>query len=141
MKKTIKFISVFMLAVLCCGLVSCTNQETAADLWENAVYTKDTELGSGEKLLVLEVKVEEKSVTFKINTDKETVGEALEEHKLISGEQGAYGIYIKQVNGMTADYSKNKSYWSFAKDGEYMMSGVDRTKFNNGDHFELIYTK
>lgn len=141
MKKAIKFISIFLVAILCFSFVSCSDKAQETNLWESAIYTKDAQFGSGIKQLVLEVKAQEKSVTFTINTDKETVGEALLEHNLISGEQGAYGIYIKEVNGMTADYSKDNSYWSFLKNGEYMMSGVDSTKFKSGEHFELVYTK
>lgn len=141
MKKSIKLISIFLVVILCFSFVSCSNKAQETKLWESAVYTKDTQLGSGEKQLVLEVKAQEKSVTFKINTDKQTVGEALLEHNFISGEKGAYGVYIKQVNGMTADYDKDSAYWSFLKNGEYMMSGVDSTKFKSGEHFELVYTK
>lgn len=141
MKRIVKFVGILMLVALCFSIVSCGNETKEADLWESAVYTKDAEFGSGAKTLLIEVKADDKSITFTINTDKETVGEALATHDLISGEQGAYGIYIKQVNGITADYSKDQSYWSLTKDGQYMMTGVDSTKFNDGEHFELTYTK
>ena len=72
---------------------------------------------------------------------KETVGEALEEHGLVSGEEGPYGLYIKKVNGITADYDIDQSYWSFNKNGEYMMTGADKTEIENGAHYELVYTK
>lgn len=137
MKKIIRFISMFVLIALCTSFVSCTAEKTEPDLWKGATYTKDAEFGDGTKLLILEVKAQDKSVTFKIKTDKQTVGEALSEFAIISGEQGAYGIYIEQVNGITADYSKDKSYWSFSKNGEYMTTGVDSTKFSSGEHFEL----
>ena len=141
MKRIVKFVCILMLVALCFSIVSCGNETKETDLWESAVYTKDTEFGSGEKTLLIEVKAGDKSVTFTIHTDKETVGESLITHDLVSGTQGAYGLYIEQVNGITADYSKNQSYWSFTKDGQYIMTGVDSTKFNNGEHFELTYTK
>ena len=78
---------------------------------------------------------------FDIESDKETVGEALKEHELISGEEGAYGIYIKSVNGITADYNVDKSYWAFEKGGEQMMTGVDDAKISDGDRYALVYTK
>ena len=110
------------------------------DLWQNATYTEDTELGSGEKTLYVDVVAEDKTVKFTIKTDKETVGEALFEHKLIAGENGAYGIYVKTVNGIYADYEKTKSYWSFNKGGEYMQNGVDSEKFDDNAQYELVYT-
>ena len=140
MKRVLKHIlciSLAMLIFLC--MAAC--DETKKDLWENAIYTEDTAFGDGEKTLLVEVEAEGKSVTFTIKTDKETVGEALSEHKLIAGKNGAYGLYIEEVNGILAQYSKDKSYWSFNKDGKYMSTGVDTTKFKDKEHYELVYTK
>ena len=108
---------------------------------ENAAYTEDTELGEGEKTVVVEVKVEEYSVSFTIHTDKAILGDALFEHALIDGEEGPYGLYIKKVNGITADYDADQSYWAFYQNGEYMMTGVDTTEIIGGEHYELVYTK
>lgn len=68
------------------------------------------------------------STKFVIKTDKKTVGEALLDVKLIEGEDGLYGLYVKKVNGIIADYDKDKTYWAFFVDGEYAMSGVDETE-------------
>lgn len=136
-----KKILYFILAILLCFLMaSCDNNEKI-DLWDSAIYTEDTSFGNGEKTLEVEVEAEGKSVTFTIKTDKETVGEALSEHNLIDGDKGAYGLYVKVVNGIRAEYSENQSYWSFNKDGEYMSTGVDVTKFKDKEHYELVYTK
>lgn len=142
MKRLISSIlAILLIAGICVCAVSCTADTKNEDLWGKATYKEDTQLGNGEKTVKVEVKAEDKSVTFTIKTDKETVGEALSEHKLIDGEKGAYGLYVKVVNGIRADYDENKSYWSFNKDGEYLSSGVDSTSFEDGDKFELIYTK
>ena len=110
-------------------------------LWKNATYLKDTEFGTGSKTIAVEVKVEDKSVTFTIHTDKETLGDALLEHNLIAGEEGMYGLYVKTVNGMLADYDIDASYWSFYKGGEMMMTGVDGESISGGEHYEIIYAK
>ncbi len=110
-------------------------------LWANATYLKDTEFGSGAKTAVVEVKIEDQTITFTVKTDKKTVGEALIEHKLIDGEEGAYGLYVKVVNGITADYDIDQSYWSFYIDGEYATSGVDTTDIKEGAIYRLEYTK
>ena len=112
-----------------------------AGVWENATYLKDKEFGKGSITVQVEVKVEEQSVTFTINTDKTMLGDALLEHGLIAGEESQYGLYVKVVNGITADYDVNQSYWGFYKNGEYMMTGVDSTTIANGEHYELVYTK
>ena len=115
------------------------NNEVVADaLWESATYLIDTELGEGAKTVEVEVKAGEKSITFTIHTDKETLGDAMLEHGLIAGEQGAYGLYVKLVNGIEADYDKDGTYWGFYKNGEMMMVGVDGATIADGEHYELV---
>lgn len=142
MKKMIRSVvpvALVLSFVLC--LVSCNEKIDAEGLWENATYRSDKEFGKGEKTVEVEVKVEEQSVTFTIHTDADTLGAALLEHELIAGEDGQYGIYVKTVNGILADYDVNKSYWGFYQNGEYLMSGVDTTAIVGGEHFEIVYSK
>lgn len=139
MKKKLTFLPLIM--ILCLSLFGCGQKENTEDLWSQAVYTEDTELGDGAKTVLVEVLAMDKSVTFTIHSDEETVGAAMLEHQLIEGEQGAYGLYVKKVNGITADYDKDQSYWGFNKNGEGMMSGVDGAVFEDGEHFELVYIK
>ena len=73
-----------------------------------------------------------KETAFDIHTDKTTVGEALLELGLISGEESTYGLYVKQVNGITADYDVDQTYWAFYVNGEYGMTGVDATNIEAG---------
>ena len=139
MKKQLKQIVAFIL--ICFVFAGCSSVNQQMDLWENATYTTDTNLGDGNITLYLTVEAQDKSVCFTIKTNENIVGEALKEHNLISGEQGAYGLYVKNVNGIAADYNTDKSYWSFNKNGVYMSTGVDVTEFADGDKFELVYTK
>ena len=142
MKTTKKVLAVIFAIILCIGITACKEKQTTeASLWDNAVYTEDTELGSGKTTLTVAVKAEEKTVNFTIKTDKKTVGEALMEHKLVEGEDGAYGLYIKSVNGIVADFDVDKSYWAFYADGEYATSGVDTTEIDAGVKYSLEYTK
>jgi len=69
---------------------------------------------------------------FDIHTDKTTVGDALLELNLIAGEEGAYGLYVKTVNGITADYDVDPTYWAFYINGEYATAGVDATDIEAG---------
>lgn len=137
MKKTV---SIALLFICIFSLVACGNSVDKTGLWENATYLQDTELGEGAKTVTVEVKVEEQTVTFTINTDKKTVGEALIENKLIEGDQGAFGIYIKKVNGITADYDIDQSYWAFYINGEMAMTGVDLTDIDENAIYRLEYT-
>ena len=141
MKKIVSLTLSLALTVVCVlSLFSCFGVP-AEGLWEDAIYTSDTELGEGKKTAVVEVKVGENQITFTIHTDKSTVGEALMEHRLVEGEDGAYGLYVKKVNGILADYDVDRSYWAFYIDGEYAMTGVDATPIKEGEIYRLEYAK
>lgn len=142
MKNTSKIvIFAVAIAVLCAVFVFSGNMVADDDLWESATYTEDTAFGNGEKTVIVKVVADDNSVDFVLKTDKETLGEALLQHELISGEKGPYGLYVKTVNGILADYDENKSYWSLSKNGEYMQTGVSDTKIADGEIYELTYTK
>ena len=89
----------------------------------------------------VDVVVDGKSVTFTLHTDAETLGAALVAEKLVEGEESQYGLYIKKVNGMTADYEIDKSYWSISKDGKDLMTGADGEKITDGAHYALTRAK
>ena len=63
-----------------------------------------------------------------IRTEAETVGEALLALGLIAGEDGPYGLYVKSVCGIVADYDINQTYWALYTDGEMSMAGADSVK-------------
>lgn len=69
---------------------------------------------------------------FEIYTEKEIVGDALLELELIAGDESEYGLYVKTVNGITADYDADQTYWAFYVNGEYATSGVDTTPIEEG---------
>ena len=104
-------------------------EETVDEVAESEVQV----LGEGQsKFLFTVVDKDGNETNFEIHTDKETVGEALLELELITGEDGEFGLYVKQVNGITADYDVDQTYWAFYVDGEYAMSGVDSTTIEDG---------
>ena len=73
-----------------------------------------------------------KETKFEIHTDEKVVGDALVKLELISGEAGAYSLYVKEVNGIKADYDTDGTYWAFYINGEYAMTGVDTTDITKG---------
>ena len=101
-----------------------------------------TVLGEGETTFPFTVVDKEGNETlFEIHTDKEMVGEALLELDLIKGEDGAYGLYVKTVNGITADYDIDQTYWAFYVNDTYALSGVDTTKITAGDTYSFKVEK
>ena len=137
-KSTVSLI--LALVVLLC-LSACGNTAIQTGSWEHATYLEDTELGTGEKTVVVEVQSKDKTVTFTIHTNQDTVGAALLEHELITGNEDAYGMYVKTVNGILADYDIDQSYWAFYINGEYAMTGVDMTEITEGTTYRLAYAK
>ena len=139
--KTMTRITLVALALLMVfSLVACAKVEKTG-VWEDATYTTDKTFGKGEKTIALEVKAEDQSLTFTIKTDKETLADALLEHELIEGEEGPFGLYVKKVNGIVADYDVDQTYWSLSKNGEKSMVGASGTVIADGDHYEFTRAK
>ncbi len=140
--KMRRIVNTFMALLLILAVTVCLGAcGEAGDPWEDAIYTEDAVIGEGNTTVYVEVKVGEHSVTFTVKTDKTILGEALQSNGLIEGEEGPFGLYIKKVNGITADYDVDGSYWGFYKNGEYMMVGVDSLEFADGEHYELVREK
>lgn len=141
--KTLFQKSICAVLVLVCllGLTACGNTVNSEGLWKDATYLKDTTFGEGKNTVTVEVKAGEQSIKFTVNTDKDTVGAALMEHKLIDGDQGDYGLYVKKVNGITADYDTDKAYWAFYVDDAYANAGIDQTKIEKDKLYRLEYEK
>ena len=118
----------------------------ATPITEGAVYslTKTvsyTSMGEGAVTFHLVVRdLDGTTSSFEIHTDAETVGEALLALELIEGEVGEYGLYINSVNGITADWETEHTYWAFYVNGEYAMTGVDTTPVMEGAAYELVKT-
>lgn len=119
--------------------------ETVAETVEEAAADEDEEaaadgnvLGEGSTKFMLSVVDKDGSEeTFEVHTDKATVGEALLELGFIAGDDSEYGLYVKTVNGITADYDKDGVYWAFYINGEYAQTGVDSTNITEGDSYSF----
>ncbi len=79
--------------------------------------------------------------SFDIKTDAKTVGDALINEKLISGESSQYGLMVDTVNGIKYDYTADGAYWAFYVNGEYASTGVDSTDIVDGATYSFVATK
>lgn len=111
------------------------------DLWKTALYTEDTELGGGKTTINVEVTAGDKTITLTLKTDKGTLGDVLLDNKLVEGDQSEYGLFIKVVNGIRADYDLDGAYWAINKDNEPTPTGADTTEIADGENYQLAYTK
>ena len=99
------------------------------------------ETSAGEKTFTVEVVHKDtSSKTFTYETDEEFLGTVLLAEGLVKGDVSEYGLYITEVDGETADYNVDKSYWALYEGEEYAMQGADTTPIEDGDRFKLVYT-
>lgn len=129
-----KLLSILLAAVMLLSFAACTKNETSTDVQttagDNAAIT---EVGEGETSFEFTVvDADGNTKYYNVSTDKKTVGEALLDANLISGENGAYGLYVKTVSGITYDYEKDGKYWAFYANGEMSPTGVDMTDITEG---------
>ena len=75
-----------------------------------------------------------------VTTKATTLADVLVESGIVEANYDDYGLYILAVNGETADYSVDQSYWALSKNGEYLMTGASSTPIADGEHYELVYT-
>ena len=128
MKKTLALILALVMSL---ALVACGGN---ADSGKDATAT-------GKAFTVVVTDLEGNETKFEYTSDAATVGEALLAEGLIAGDVGEYGLYINTVNGITADWDKDQTYWAFYINGEYAMTGVDATEIAEGATYGLTLTK
>lgn len=137
MKKLRKIMAFLLALVMVLALCACAKPMPIA-AGKTTVGVKDGEtVGQGATAFSVEVKdAEGKATKFTVQTDEKTVGAALQKLNIISGEDSQYGLYIKEVTGITADYDKDGTYWAFYVDGQYALTGADLTDVKAG----AVYT-
>ena len=130
--KLTSLLALMLVAVLL--LASCGGEEVPS-LWDSATYTSDTAVGSGATSVTVSIEAEDKVVTLTVNTDKQTLGEALFELDLINDAS-----FFDTANGMKADWDKDSAYWAFYIGEEYQMIGVGDATLTSGAAYRLVYT-
>ena len=146
MKRNNKLLSLLLCIVLTVAMalftIGCKNDSKETTPNAEQPKIKATVLGEGATVFDFTVTDKDGNVAaFEIHTDKTIVGEALQELGLLEGEDSQYGLFVKKVNGITADYDVDKTYWAFYINGEYAMSGVDTTKITAGDSYSFKVEK
>ena len=104
-------------------------------------YFNRPETESGSKHITVEVvHGDGTDAEFTYQTDMEYLGELLQTEGLISGTDSAYGLYVDTVDGETADYPVNCSWWHLACDGEEAQTGADSVVLHDGATYTWTYT-
>ena len=142
-RQKLSFILCMVLIAAMALFTTGCNDNTSQETTQNVVVSEETQIvGEGDTTFAFTV-VDKEGVetSFEVHTDKEIVGEALMDCGLIEGEAGPYGLYVKTVNGVTADYDVDQTYWAFYVNGEYATSGVDTTSITTGETYSFKVEK
>lgn len=89
-----------------------------------------------KKITILVIHGDQTEKEFQYRTDAEYLVEVLKENELVDGEEGEYGLFIKTVDGETADEGKQQ-WWCITKGGEQVNTSADQTPVADGEQFEL----
>ena len=133
-------LSVFLCTVLIAAMalfaVGCTDNTTPTE----PSSPSETPNQAAASFTFLVVDLDGTETSFQISTDEATVGDALLAEGLIEGEESEYGLYVKTVKDIPADYDVDETYWAFYINGEYAMTGVDVTEVTDGATYSFVKT-
>ncbi len=127
-------IALSMIFSLCaCGE---TQKDVTTSTDSVSVETKDSKTFTFEV-----VDVNGNKTQTSIVSDVELLGEALQNLGYIKGEPGPYGLYVKEVNGIIADYDTDGTYWALYINDEMSVKGVDQVSIADGDIYSFRIEK
>lgn len=108
-----------------------------AGLW---LSSRETAVDGSKEITVVVVHKDSSEKTFRYSTDAEYLGQALLEESLIQGEEGPYGLMLSTVDGETADWNVDQSYWALYIGEAYATTGADGIVLTDGGEYSLVYT-
>lgn len=92
---------------------------------------------AGEKTLTISVLHSDGTQrSFTLQTDAADLWDAMDEAGLIAGTDRAYGKWITQVDGETADEAHNQ-WWVFTRSGQWVETACDTTPIADGETYEF----
>lgn len=115
------------------SFAACGKADTNSDVNSGSVETKTI------SITVTVVAKDKTEKVFNIETEKKTLGDALFEEGLVTEDEHKSGFY-SYIDGVRADYTLDKCWWSFSKDGKDVMVGANDLKIADGDKFEITNT-
>ena len=128
-KQILALLSIAVMMLVLCVACDDDNPDNPENLDNPVTFTLEVTDDNGEVTL------------HEIETVERTVGAALLEVGLIEGDETEFGLYIKTVDGLTADFDINNAYWAFYIDGEFAMTGADSTNIEEDTTYAFVYTK
>ena len=134
--KMLRIIMITVVLITFFALSGCAGiAEPGADI------TVENSIGEGDISFPLRV-TDDKGVTtlWMVYTNEESVGGALYAVGMIEGVHTDFGLMIRSVDGVVADFDANGAWWGFFVDGEFAVVGVSDTIIEPGVEYALVYT-
>lgn len=136
MKIYHRALSLLLCLLLTMSMVGCARQA------ERGIPENGSVLGTGARHFIFEARLPDGTAyTYTIQADAKTVGEALQEQRLVAGENSEYGLYITSVLGVTLDYEKDGAWWGLYQDGKAASVGADQLSITDGSTYTLAAEK
>ena len=132
-KSVLSILSLVLIVAMAFSFSACGNDGNT----DNAGTTD----GSSKSFVFKVVDLDGTEKSFDIETEADTVGQALVDENLISGTDSEYGLMVDTVNGVKYDYNEDGAYWAFYVNDEYAQTGVDATDIVDGTTYSFVATK
>ena len=128
-----------LLSLMLCLVLIAATALMATACWDKEANDDENAEPKSFTFIVVDENGAEKS--FSITSKKKTVGAALSDEGLIEGDEGVYGLYVKKVNGIFAEYETTGTYWSFYVNDKLSPTGVDKTEIVDGATYSFKVAK
>lgn len=118
------------------GVIALVAAITAMILFYKSSVPKTTD---GAKSITITVSYQDgKTEDYSIKTDAKYLEGAMKDSKLTYKETDGMVLWI---NNVRADYNLDGAYWCFYLNGEMCNFGIKEQPVNDGDKFQIVYTK
>lgn len=102
--------------------------------------SQEKTIGGSKTVTVAVVHGDGSEKVFSYNTEDDYLGEIILSEGLAEGTKGPYGLEIHTVDGETASWEKNQSYWAIYIGEDYATTGADGVVLTDGGQYSLVYT-
>lgn len=131
-KVLITFVAAALILLSMFTLAACDKK--AQDVGSSTASTVSEEAKTSITFKVIK---DGETTSFELKTAKKYLGEALAEAGIVDYSNDGY---YTTIHGITADYSKDKSWWCVTIGGVMSNYGMNQIELVNGGVYEVTYT-
>lgn len=102
--------------------------------------SREETIDGAKNITVTVIHKDSSEKVFAYSTDAAYLGQVLIDEGLAEGESGEYGLMISTVDGETADWNADRSYWALYVGADYATTGADGVVLTDGGAYSLVYT-